>query len=150
MPDGSAEPPRLSAVPPVGIALVICDNVYFDSTGKRALVGLFNRISAPTFPARHHKLCVFVSVTEVLRSTECKLDIVHAETELPILQMGGPMPERPPTTVFDMVFEVRELVFPEPGTYYVRFFGNEQILIQRPIEVVSSEHSEEQDNEHKH
>jgi hypothetical protein len=123
--------------PPVGIALVVCDDVYRDSTGKCALIGLFNRINTDRLPAKHPKLRVFVSITEVTRFTECRLSIVHAQTEEPILDMRGQMPDGPPPTrVFDMVFELPGLEFPAAGSYYVRFLGNDQVLIQRPIEVV--------------
>ena len=135
---------------PVGIALVICDNVYKDSTGKRALIGLFNEIRTAAFPANHNRLCVLVSLTDLRPHTVCKLDVVHAETDEPVIEMEGPLPVEDPTTICDLVFELRELQFPSAGTYYIRFFGNEQILIQRPIEVIhmsqSSDRSGRDDN----
>jgi hypothetical protein len=122
---------------PVGIALVLCDNVYTESAGKQALIGLFNRIMAKKFPATHPRLCVFVSLTEVMPGTKCQLDIVHSETDEPVVRIEGPMPEGPgPIAVWDVVFPLETLVFMEPGTYYVRFFGNGQIILQRPFEVV--------------
>ena len=122
---------------PVAIALVVCDNVDQSSSGKRALVGLFDRISAVRFPAVHPRLCVYVSITDVRRFTHCKLDIVHGETDKPIVVSQGPMPEEGgPIAVWALVFELEGLQFPEPGTYFVRFFGNDQILVQRPIEVI--------------
>lgn len=121
---------------PVPIALVVCDNVYTEPGGKQALVGLFNRISARKFPAIHPRLCVFVSLTEALPGTKCKLDIVHAETDEPVLAAEGPMPrDLGPIAVWDLVFRFENVHFKEPGKYYVRFFGNDTIILQRPFEV---------------
>lgn len=123
---------------PVGLALVLCDTVYVEQVGgaKRALVGLFDRISARRFPAVHHKLCVFVSLTEVRPGTTCRLDIVHAETDKPVVNLSGPMPLSEPIQIWELVFTLHDLEFPEPGIYYVRLFGNDQIVLQRPISVV--------------
>lgn len=126
-----------SGVAPGAIALVVCDNVYESPEGKRALVGLFTRITARNFPARHGKLCVYVSITNVKRSTTCKVEIVNGETDQIIMSAEGPMPEiNNPLAVWDLVFEFRNLEFPEPGKYYVRFSGNNQPLMERPFHVV--------------
>lgn len=121
---------------PSPIALVICDNVYRESGGKTALVGLFNHITAARFPAKHSRLCVYASVTDVRPDTVFKLEIVNAETDHEVLSMRGPPPPQAnPITVCDLIFELQDLVFPEPGRYDVRFWGNEHFLLQRPFEV---------------
>lgn len=82
-------------------------------------------------------MCVFVSITDLRPDTKCKLDIVNGETDVPVVTMEGPIPkEVGPTAICDMVFHLENLVFPEPGTYFVRFFGNEHPLLQRPVEVL--------------
>ena len=135
MPNDTLGPPK-----PVGIALVPCDNVYMDSSGKQALVGLFNRIVVPRFPAVKGKMCVYAAITEVYPKTTCKIDIVHAETDAPVFQAEGDMDglDIDPTTICDLVFELRNVCFREAATYYVRLFGNNQILLQRPFELVTS------------
>lgn len=132
MPGARSELPK-----PVGLALILCDNVYFESGGKKALVGLFNQILARKFPALHPRLCVFVSMTEVLPGTQCSLDIVHGETDQAVFQMDAPLSkEAAPTAIWDMLFTIENIPFPEPGPYFVRFFGNGRIMLQRPVELV--------------
>ena len=122
--------------PPTVIALVVCENVYTESGGKTALVGLFNNINARNFPATHSRLCVYFSVTDIKPKTEFKLDIVHSETDEPVVVMGGGPPSGVnPTTVCDFVFELRNVTFPEPGRYYIRLWANDRPLVQRPFEV---------------
>ena len=125
-----------SPLKPVGIGLVVCDNVYRESGNKQALVGLFNRIRSRQFPAVHPKMCVYASVTDVRPNTVLALDIVHSETDQTVTRLEGPPPGAvEPTTICDLVFELQNLEFPEPGRYYIRFHGNNHILLQRPFEV---------------
>jgi hypothetical protein len=128
--------------PPTPLALVVCDNVYQESGGKRALIGLFNQIHAEQFPAHHHRISVFVSIAALGPDMVCKLDVADAETGAVISSMTGPLPDDNPTAVSDLVFEFHDIVFPTPGTYHVRFWGNEQILVQRPIEIRAIDHDQ--------
>lgn len=85
-------------------------------------------------------MAVFVSVTDVRKGMIGRLDIVHGETDNPILEARGPLGEGvSPTDVVDMTFILRNVVFPEPGTYFIRFFGNDHPLMMRPFHVIQSE-----------
>lgn len=134
---------------PVPIALVLCDNVYQASNGKQALVGLFNRIVASSFPAVHPRLCAFVSITSVRPNTNCEFDIRHAETDELVISLEGPAPsDFGPTTVWDAVFELQPLTFTQPGKYFARFLGNGHVLVQRPFEVIDARELEaEEEND---
>ena len=121
---------------PSPIALVVCDNIYQERTGKSALVGLFNRMTAEKFPVKHARMCVYASVTDVRPNTTFKLVVVHSETDRQVVSLHGPPPERTdPTTICDFNFELNSLVFEEPGRYYIQLWGNEHLLLQRPFEV---------------
>jgi hypothetical protein len=120
---------------PVGIALVICDSVYADPGGKRALVGLFDAISARNFPVVHPQLCVFGSLTEVMHGTECRVDIVHSETESVVAVAASLSPPGNPIKVWEFTHTFKAVRFDEPGTYFVRVFGNGAIVLQRPFRV---------------
>lgn len=125
---------------PVPIALVVCDNIYTESGGKTALVGLFNRITAAKLPITHPQLCVFASVTDIRPNTVFKLDIIHSETDHIIVSLGGPPPEgTTPINIFDIRFEMHNLVFLSAGLYYIRFWGNGHLLMQRPFHVALPE-----------
>ncbi len=129
-----------STTKPSPIALVVCDNVYQESGGKTALVGLFNTLRARSFPATHGRLSVYASVTDIRPNSLVKLDIAHSETDQVIFSVEGPPPSgTEPTTICDFTFEINNVTFPEPGRYYIRFYGNGQILLQRPFEAVKIE-----------
>lgn len=125
-------------IKPSPIALVVCDNVYRESGGKTALVGLFDRIRAAKFPVKHPRLCVYASVTDIRPNTEFRLDIVNSETEHVVVSLGGPPPKgMSPIAVWDMTFELSNLVFPEPGLYIIRLWGNDHPILERPFEVTA-------------
>ena len=126
-----------STVKAAPIALVLCDAIYQDSIGgKTALVGLFNNIAAHKFPVVHPRLAVFASVTGLREGSHAKLEIVHGETEQPIVAANGPFPKgATPLTVADLNFVFNNVVFPEEGTYWVRFWVNDHPLMQRPFQV---------------
>jgi hypothetical protein len=125
-----------SSIKPSPIALVVCDAVYQEPGGKTALVGLFNNIRTRVFPVTHARICVYSSVTDIHPGTNFRVDIVHSETERPVAMLEGPAPEGTmPTTICDFVFEINNATFPEAGRYYIRFFGNDHLLLQRPFEV---------------
>ena len=126
-----------STVKPVPIALVVCDTIYQEQPGgKTALVGLFNGILARGFPATHPRMAVFVSVTGVREGSTAKLEIAHAENDKVIVSLQGPFPAKfAPTAVIDMNFVLNNVTFPEEGTYYIRFWANDHLLVMRPFEV---------------
>jgi len=134
--------------PPTPIALVLCDNVYRDSNGKQALIGLFNKIFASKFPAVHPRMCAYVSITSIRPNTVCSLDIINAETDVPVIEIQGPAPDNiGPTGVWEVVFELPPVSFPEAGQYYVRFLGSHHVLMQRPFDVLDIKNVNEGEKE---
>lgn len=125
-----------SGTRPSIIALVVCDNIYTESGGKTALVGLFNDIHVPEFPYVHSRLAIFVSVTGIRQGTKALLDIIHGTTDNPVIEARAEFKKDiNPTTVVDMNFILSNVKFPEPGKYFIRFFGNGYPLVMRPFQV---------------
>lgn len=121
---------------PTAVALVICDNIYSEPTGKTALIGLFTKISGQKFPLIQPRMAIYVSISDIRKGTILKLDIVHTESQEPVFVTGGPPPDQiDPTVVLEITFQLTNIVFKEPGRYDVRFWGNEHVLMQRPFDV---------------
>ena len=115
-----------------------------DPSGKAALVGLFNRLVAAKFPATHPQMCVYASVTEVRAGTKFRLVIEHAEHGTRVAELSAePPPEatRNPTTILDLRFILPALTFPEPGRYFIQFWANDNLLLQRPFDAVLMQHA---------
>ena len=137
----------MDCVPPEGLALLLCDDVYTQERGgKQSLIGLFNRVVTRELPAKHPRMVVFASVTDIRPNTIFKLDIVDAETDRQLFMAKGPPPkETGPLTILDLVFTIDNLTFPEPGTYYVRLLADERVILQRPIDVVLAASNKKED-----
>ena len=136
-----------SSIKPTAIALVVCDNIYSEPGGKTALVGLFNGISAHKFPVLHPRMAVFASVTDLRAGSTAKLEIVHAEDDSVVVAAEGPFPEGlSPLTVVDMNFIFNNIIFKEEGTYFIRFWANEHLLMMRPFQVSLIKKREEDKN----
>ena len=129
-----------STVKPALIALVICDDIYQEqSTGKTALVGLFNNMQTRQFPVTHPKMAVFVSVTGLRSKSSAKLEISNAETGKVLLTAEGRFPDTvDPVAVVDMSFVLGNVTFDGPGTYFVSFWSNGHLLVMRPFELIQA------------
>ena len=123
-----------SQVRPTLIALVVCDNIYREPGGKTALVGLFGCIRAHEFPVTHPRM----AVNHLARAfSEKKVDIVHGEDgSRVVVSAEGPFPDEvDPLSIVDMNFILNNVEFPRAGTYYMRFWGNDHLLVMRPFVV---------------
>lgn len=137
-------------VNPQPIAIVVCDNVYRDSIGKQALVGMFAEIvtANQTGPIIHPKLAIYVAFTEVYPGTEVNVRVINGETDKVITEartVPSP-PEISPTDIFEFVFEVFNVTFPDEGVYFIQLCANGETLLQRPISVKRN-NAQEQTND---
>ena len=124
---------------PSPIALVVCDALYQDPSGKTALIGLFNMLAAQSFPATHPQMCVYAAVTDVHPNTRFRIVIENPETGQKAAEVEAPQPppgKLNPTTICDMRFILQMVTFPVPGRYDIQFWADEHLLLQRPFEVV--------------
>jgi len=115
-------------------AMLICDQVITDkSTNKKSLIGIFENISAASFPCIHHLLSVYVKLTEAhgtyrfsLELVDLKRDTVTARGEIP-----HDITIDNPRTVHELVFNLRNLKFLDPGDYEFRIFASGKIFGQK-------------------
>ena len=130
MPD-SPTPPTPSLA-----AMLVCDTTIRDiETGKVSLIGVFERIVTPAFPATHGSLSVYAKIADAEGEYAFRLELRH----LPTLQLVGQV-ETPPAQVKDrlesqeLIFRVDHLVLPAPGRYEFRLFANGHFVGQKAFE----------------
>jgi len=124
------------APPPHNLAFIVCDGIIEDrETGKKTLVGIFNRVNSGTFPCRLDALSVFVSLTAGHGRYQAQLQCVKSTEDKPIFQIEGPVEFESPNAVVELGFNIRGLAFPEPGPYEFRFLCGE-LFSTRPFEVL--------------
>jgi hypothetical protein len=130
------------------ISIIVCENVYRDETTKNLIIiGTFNKIAAPKLPCTFQRMCVLFTVTNGRGTYNVALSIVHEETAHQVAQLHGPMTISDPLAINDINVELRNLVFPSAGKYWVELKADDAILQQRPflVEVSTATAQEQRD-----
>jgi hypothetical protein len=131
---------------PVALAMLLCDYVIEDKqTNKKSLIGLFSNISAKQFPAAHHRMNVFVVLSDGHGEYKGELRCIKAVDENQISTMKGPVPFPDPNAVLELNFELFGLTFPEPGDYLMQFLCDDEIVVQRKITLTELPQAEEEE-----
>jgi hypothetical protein len=124
---------------PLGLSLLMCDTIIEDKhTGKKTLVGLFDRVHARRFPCVHPYMCVFVSLTGARGRFPCEVVCRHQDSHTVALSAKGEVTMRDPRQVVDLVFRLSGVTFPKPEMYWLNFVIDEMPIMMRPLFVVES------------
>ena len=113
---------------------VVCDDVRREDNGKFMLIGIFEAINAVEFPAKHHTLFVANrwckgegSFTQKIRivNTKDKTIVFQTEDQSFLLQDID--------THHTIISRFNNLLFPDPGKYWVEIFLNNELILNYPI-----------------
>ena len=116
---------------PKCLAMLLCDYVIVDAeTRNKSLIGIFNRINASKYPVRHDRMHVFVALTDGHGEYKASLKVKNSRGE-ELLSLGGDVKMKDPLGVAELNFNIRGMVIPEPGRYFVEFWCNGEILVDR-------------------
>src|SRR5688500_10813546 len=106
------------------VSVVVCDDGFRDQgSGKLALWGTFNSVSAPAVPCTHPRLCVFASITNGRGTRDVRISIERATDSEPVIQIAGPMRFTGPLEIVDISIVLNGVVFSEFGKYWVCEIG---------------------------
>jgi len=118
----------------MGLSLVVCDTIIEDKlTGKKSLIGLFDRIHARVFPCVHAMMAVFVSLTSGHGKYPCEILCRHSDGKAVAFSAKGEIVMPEPSRVVDLVFRLNGVRFPKPGTYWLHFLADEMPVMMRPL-----------------
>ena len=123
---------------PLGLAIIICDQVITDAESKKkTLVGIFNQVFASKYPAHHPSMAVFVSVTGGTGSYRVGLRLVSLDQpeDCPVIEVPGKIEFKNPNQVFDVHFQLNGVVFPRPGNYQFEFLIDGEMTLMRRLKV---------------
>jgi hypothetical protein len=106
--------------PPVLLSVIICDMVIIDRiTDKPSIIGAFETISAPKYPARHPKLVFFCQLTNGHGKTGVTVKLVQEFKDV--------------RQVANLTFDIGGMVFPHPGEYRFQIYAGTEFLGERRI-----------------
>lgn len=121
---------------PIGIALIICDRVITDAqTNEKTLVGIFNNVWAPSFPAMHARLSIFVGVTSGRGTVKGAIQCVNESTGQRVFESSGPISFKDPCHIVEITFLLRNVLFVQPGMHNVSFFCDGELVFSRRFNV---------------
>lgn len=103
---------------PVLKTLVVCERVILDSrTGSPSLIGLFNKLSAKSFPYRIAGCNMMVSVVDGRGNIPVNLSLVELSSQKLLWQTRGQILINDPLQPSDLFVSVPSVVFDAAGIY---------------------------------
>jgi hypothetical protein len=119
---------------PLGVAIVICEKVITEAqSNNKTLVSTFNHIRAKTLPCRHPRMAIYVALTN--GSGEKKVELVFKLGNRAMMKLGGKIKFQNPNHVIELVFDLRSVVFPEPGLYAFEVFADDEYVFESRFNV---------------
>ena len=120
------------------LAWVTCDGVHIDpGSGKHTLLGVFSNISARSFPVTHPLMIWFLTITDCQPGEHS----VRISMGLDATRMQ-PLIERPfvsqsPLHRINLINEIRNLTFPQPGDYGILIEIDDEPLLATNLTVTN-------------
>ena len=124
---------------PTCVAVLLCEMILEDRrSNNRSFINAFNAIYAPAMPATHGRLCVLVSMTDVVGAHEITIQIRNPSSAI-ILNLGVPLQAADPLDTLDHVVEILNVQFNEYGGYYVDVLCDGRHVGSRKFSVIQSQ-----------
>ena len=137
MADESADT-KTTVVPPYPLALVVCDQIYQDSTSQKfSILGTFSMITSSGFPAQHGYLAVYFALTDGHGRIPLRFRVQDAEERRsPVVDTTQSILFSDPKAVVEGRMDMANLHFPEPGEYRLQMLAGTELLMERKILLV--------------
>jgi hypothetical protein len=126
-----------SKLVPVLLAVLICETAVTEpSTGKKSLIGIFDRVFG-TFPAQR-PLTIYVRLTDAEGFYRLKLKYVQTGTGQTLAEVEGEAEIKDRLGAADFYLTTPPLAIPAPGRYEVQVWFNDVFLGSTFLDAVSS------------
>ena len=123
-------PEESSSLPtPVPVAFLLCDQIIVDSTtGKKTIVGVFDRITVEQFPANHRTAWLFARVIDCEGEYAFKIEYLQVSTQTVLIEGQGTASSNYRHLYTDIVSQWPLIHIPEPGEYEFRLWMNNKFI----------------------
>lgn len=133
-----AEAPQrpLSQRVPLLIATLVCDTGATDpATNKKTLIGIFNSISASTFPSVR-PVSLYFKVTDAEGYYKFEIRYIKQSTNETLAYARGELVAEDPLKSTDILIEMPRLPIPGEGRYEFQIWANDTFLGSTSIDAV--------------
>ncbi|MEM8885096.1 MAG: hypothetical protein AAGD14_13590 [Planctomycetota bacterium] len=120
-------------------AILICDQVIHElGSNKKSLIGIFEEVHLPQFPAPYPRIAVYVNLTDANGEYELEMRLLTETGD----QVGaGKTPKvniENPLATCEFALQVQNLVLPKPGQFEFQIFANGEFLASKTFRVRQS------------
>lgn len=118
----------LSQIVPAVIAILVCDTAAADpSSGKKSLIGIFDRVWVGTFPTQR-VVTVYVKLTDAEGSYKINVRYVQTETGQTLAELEGEGEFKDRLSSSDLFVTTPPLPIPAEGRYEFQVWANNVFL----------------------
>jgi hypothetical protein len=112
------------------LAWVTCDGVHIDpGSGKHTLLGVFSNISGRQFPVTHPFMVWFLTISDCAPGDHrIRISMGMDPTRMQAL-IERPFASQSPLHRINLINEIRNLSFPQPGDYSILIEIDEEPLL---------------------
>lgn len=121
---------------PYVLAMILCDRIHRDPTsGKPYLLGCLTELQFKELPATYSSIGLYVELTDGRGTMDFHVDLVSVDEEYTIGRVGGEITFVDPLGVLEIGMSLEEVVIPHAGEYRVRLFVENQLMLERRLDV---------------
>lgn len=121
---------------PVLLAVLVCDVAVADpSTGKKNLIGIFDRVFAAQFPAAR-PMSVYIKLTDAEGRYDLAIELVYGKTGEKIADAKGEFVSKSQLESADAHIQFPLIPMPHPGRYEFRILADSVYLGSAVIDAV--------------
>ncbi len=128
----------MNKIKPSKEAMLVCDSIITEvGTNKKSLIGIFEDIASNKFPFRHESLSVYIKFTGAMGEYVFRLELVELHTNESVGQgTVGPLNISDKLGSYELVFNLKGIVFKNAGKYEFRIYANDEIFGVKSFNVV--------------
>ena len=114
---------------PVPVAFLLCDQIIVEAgSGKKTIVGVFDRVGVRQFPATHSPAWLYIRVIDCEGEYEHRIEYVQVATQKILARANGTATSKNRHVYAEFVLPCPPLQLPEPGEYEFRLWLNEKFI----------------------
>ncbi len=118
------------------LAWLTCDGVHIDpGSGKHTILGIFSNIQARQFPVTHPFMIWFLTISDVSTGKHSLKISMGLEGNTPEQLLERPFESQSPVHRINLINEIRNLPFPEPGDYELLVEIDDELLLATSLTV---------------
>ena len=117
-------------------AILICDQVIHEhGTNKKSLIGIFEDIHLPTFPARYPRIAIYVNMTDANGEYVLEMRLLSDKGDeigrgsTPKVKIDNPL------ATCEFALQIQNIVFPDAGQFEFQIYANGDFLASKAFRV---------------